>query len=193
MYSQCVSEKSAAQQRRFEAAMQELMAEKLFETVSISELCRKTGLSRKTFYRLYDTKADVVYAMIDHAIMDAATYVPDASVGAGGLHKFLAYWKSRKTFLDVLEKNRISALLQQQAIAHVLRESPEIVRCFSEGAPEMSRELVTFYISGLFCLVLDWHQRGFDRSIDELSEILMELMLTAPVKVSPKLIFYDTN
>lgn len=193
MYSQCVSEKSAAQQRRFEAAMQELMAEKLFETVSISELCRKTGLSRKTFYRLYDTKADVVYAMIDHAIMDASTYVPDASVGSGGLHKFLAYWKSQKAFLDVLQKNRISALLQQQAIVHVLRESPEIVRCFCEGAPEMSRELVTFYISGLFCLVLDWHHRDFDRSIDELASILMELLMTAPVKTPLRLSFYESN
>lgn len=193
MYSQCVSEKSAAQQRCFETAMLELMDEKLFESISISELCRKTGLSRKTFYRLYEAKADVVYAMIDHAIMDAASYVPNDSVSSGGLHKFLAYWKSQKTLLDVLQKNRISALLQQQAIAHVLRESPELVRCFSEGAPDMKRELVTFYISGLFCLVLDWHHRGFDRSIDELSAILMELMMTAPVKTPLNVNIYEAN
>lgn len=191
MYSQCVSEKSAAQQRRFEATMLELMNEKLFEETSISELCRRTGLSRKTFYRLYEAKGDVVYAMIDHAIMDAATYVPNDSVSPGGLHKFLAYWQSQKALLDALEKNRISALLQQQAIVHVLQESPEIVRCFSEGTQDMRRELITFYISGLFCLVLDWHHRGFDRSIDELADILMELMMTAPVKTPLQLNVYE--
>lgn len=182
MYARVVSEKSAAQQRRFEAALMELMEENLFENISISELCRRTGLSRKTFYRLYDAKADVVYAMIDHAIMDTDAFVPDASVGPGGMHHFLAYWKSRKQFLDVLAKNRISALLSQQAILLVLNEEPGIVNCFAAGSSDIRKELVTFCISGLFSLVLDWHKRGYDRSIDEMSRILMEVVMTAPVK-----------
>jgi AcrR family transcriptional regulator len=193
MYSQCVSEKSAAQQRLFEDALLELMAQKLFEEISISELCRKTGLSRKTFYRLYESKADVVYAMIDHAIMDAATFVPDESVGPGGMHNFLAYWKSQKKLLDVLAQNRISALLQQQAIVHILREAPEIVSCFTSGNPEMGREMVTFCVSGLFYLVLDWHERGFDRSIDEMSQILMKIVMTAPVKSPLAVNIYEKN
>jgi AcrR family transcriptional regulator len=182
MYRKCTSEKSAAQQRRFEAALMELMEEKLFENISISELCRVTGLSRKTFYRLYDAKSDVVYAMIDHAIMDTDAFVPDETVGEGGMHHFLGYWKSRKRFLDVLAKNRISALLSQQAILLVLEEEPMIVNCFSAGNSDIRRELVTFCISGLFSLVLDWHRRGYDRSIDEMSRILMEVVMTAPVK-----------
>ena len=182
MYARVVSEKSAAQQRKFEQALMELMEEKLFENISISELCRETGLSRKIFYRLYDAKADVVYAMIDHAIMDTGSFVPDASVGEGGMHHFLAYWKSRKRFLDVLAKNRISALLSQQAILLVLEEEPDIVNSFSAGNLDMKKEMVTFCISGLFALVLDWHKRGFDRSIDEMSRILMGVVMTAPVK-----------
>lgn len=181
MYSHCVSEKSAAQQRQFEAALQELMKERLFEEISISELCRYTGLSRKTFYRLYEAKADVVYAMIDHAILDAEGFVPDESVGPGGLHKFLAYWKSRKDLLDVLKKNRISALLPQQAVKHAMVEAPEIVRCFGADS-EYGREKMIFYVTALFALVQDWHNRDFDRSIDALSAMMMQLMTTPPVK-----------
>ena len=182
MYGQCASERSAAQQRMFEAAMLELMSQRLFENISVSELCRYTGLSRKTFYRLYETKADVVYAMIDHAIMDASSYVPDPSVGPGGLHRFLAYWRSRKDLLDVLKKNQISALLQQQTVIHVLNEVPELVHVFGADSSRNGRDLLVFYISGIFSLVLDWHGHGFDRSIDELAASLMELMMTPPVK-----------
>ena len=182
MYRKCTSEKSAAQQRQFEAALMELMEEKLFENISISELCRVTGLSRKTFYRLYEAKADVVYAMIDHAIMDTNTFVPDETVGEGGMHHFLAYWKSRKQLLDMLAKNQISVLLSQQAILLVLEEEPDIVNCFCAGSSDVRQEMVTFCISGLFSLLLDWHKRGFDRSIDEMSRILMEVVMTAPVK-----------
>jgi len=181
MYSRCISEKSAAQQRQFEAALLELMKDRLFEDISISELCRRTGLSRKTFYRLYEAKADVVYAMIDHAILDAEAFTPDESVGPGGLHRFLAYWKSRKELLDVLKKNRISALLPQQAVQHVMCEAPEIVRCFGADS-EYGREKMIFYVTALFALVQDWHNRDFDRSIDALSAMMMQLMTTPPVK-----------
>lgn len=182
MYSRCVSEKSAAQQRKFEAALLELMKDRLFEEISISELCRYTGLSRKTFYRLYEAKADVVYAMIDHALLDAGSFEPDETVGPGGLHRFLAYWKTRKELLDMMKKNRISALLSQQAVIHIMQESPEIARCFGADDSPFGRELIVFYISGLFSLVLDWAYRDFDHSIDEMSALIMQLLVNPPVK-----------
>jgi len=182
MYKRCVSEKSASQQRMFEAALLDMMKDRLFEEVSISELCRRAGLSRKTFYRLYDAKADVIYAMIDHAILDAQGFVPDESVGPGGLHKFLAYWKSKKDLLDMLQKNRISALLPQQAVIHIMHELPELVRCFGAEKSEYGKDTMIFYVSGLFSLVLEWAGRDFDRSIDEMAAIIMQLLITPPVK-----------
>ena len=182
MYTQCTSERSAVQQRKFEEVMLQMLKERLFEDISISELCRRTGLSRKTFYRLYEAKADVVYAMIDHAILDSEGFVPDDSVGPGGMHRFLAYWKSKKELLDVMRANRISSLLSQQMVIHIMNEAPEIVRCFGADDARDGRERVIFYVSGLFALVLDWHSRDFAESIDEMSGTLMRLMMTVPVK-----------
>lgn len=183
MYKHCASEKAAAQQRQFEAAFVELMGKQLFEDISISELCRITGLSRKTFYRLYDTKADLVYASIDHALLDAAAYIPDDTVGPGGVHKFLGYWKHRKDLLDALSNNRASTILSQQAVIHVMTEAPELMRTFGAENQDHGRDLMMFYITGIFSLVLDWHFRGYDRTIDELSKTIMELLTTTPVKM----------
>ena len=182
MYTQCTSEKAVAQQRAFENAMLQMLKDRLFEDISISELCRQTGLSRKTFYRLYQAKADVIYAMIDHAILDASSFVPDESVGPGGMHKFLAFWKSKRELLDILKTNRISALLSQQAVLHIMREAPGIVRCFGADDPQCGMERMKFYVTGLFALVLSWHDRDFAESIDEMSAMLMQLMTTPPVK-----------
>lgn len=182
MYSRCVSERSAAQQRRFEEAMLDLMKNRLAEEISISELCRHTGLSRKTFYRLYDGKADVLYAMIDHALLDAGTFEPDRKVGSGGLHKFLGYWKSRKELLNALEKNRISALLSQQSVIHIMNEAPAIAYCFGAEDSDNGRDTMIFYVTGLFSLVLDWAHRDFDRSIDEMAGLIMKLLTNPPVK-----------
>lgn len=181
MYNKCVTDKAAAQQRKFEAALLELMKDRLFEEISISELCRYTGLSRKTFYRLYETKADVVYAMIDHAIMDEATCEPDPSVGPGELHQFLAFWRSRKELLDVLQKNQISALLSQQALNIALQETPDRLELFGLEGNVNARDMMLFYLSGLFALVLDWHSSGFERSVDEVCDVMMELLSKIPI------------
>lgn len=182
MYKQCVSEKAAAQQRKFEEALLQIMKTVPFEHISISELCRQAGLSRKTFYRLYQTKGDVVYAMIDHAILDAEGYEPSPDVGQGGMHAFFGFWQSKKELLDVLAKNQISSLLSQQAVLHLMKEEPDIVRCFGADNPENRREKLLFYVSGLFALVLDWHNSGFWRSVDEMAKLAMELFMTPPVK-----------
>lgn len=182
MYRQCVSEKGAAQQKLFEDALLECMHTRLFEEVSISELCRITGLSRKTFYRLYESKADVIYSMIDRTILEKESFIPDPSVKPGGMHNFFAFWLTKRDLLDMMEKNRISALIQQQAVIHVLAESPEIVECFCPENTPYRREMITFYINGLFSLIWGWHQSGFARSVDEMAELGMTLMMTPPVK-----------
>ena len=186
MYKQCSSEKSAAQQRYFESVFLEMLQTIPYEEVFVSDLCKKAGLSRKTFYRLYDTKSDLVYAMIDHAIMDGESFVPDESVGPGGVHKFLAYWKHQKPLLDVLEKNKINALLAQQAMKHVMAESPEIRGAFGADNSVEGRDAMLFLLTGLFALVLDWHSKGYDRTIDELSASIMRFLTKPAVPYSEK-------
>ncbi len=144
-----------------------------------------TGLSRKVFYRLYDSKADVIYSLIDRTLLEMGSFAPDPSVKPGGMHRFFAFWLSKRELMDVLEKNRISALIQQQAVVHVMAESPEIVRCFCAENVEYAREMIMFYMSGLFALVWDWHQSGFVRTVDEMADVGMALLMSPPIKQKP--------
>ena len=131
MYSQCVSERSATQQRRFEAAMLELMKDRLFEEISISELCRYSGLSRKTFYRLYEAKADVIYGMIDHALLDFESFTENSLSGSGPaeqeMERMFSYWFHQRRLLDALQKSGLSGVLVNRAIGH-LQKSIEYIQ-----------------------------------------------------------------
>lgn len=182
MYAQCSSEKSALQQRKFEECMLNTLAKQDYDHISVSGLCRDTGLSRKIFYRLFENKADVIYAMVDHVITDETFYVPDESVGSGDLHRFFSYWKSQAYFLDVLQKNNISHLVTDRCITHIFRESPEVHHVFGTADSDNARETIIFYLSGLFTLVLDWHRHGFNHSIDEMAKLAMHLLSVPPIK-----------
>ena len=182
MYQPCSTEKSAMQQRKFEECMIDLMLENHYDNISVSELCRYSGMSRKIFYRLFETKADVIYATVDHRILDAAAYVPGEGETDGGLHRFFGYWRTQQKFLDALHKNNISTILAQRAILYTMKEAPDCRQMFGSRKEEDSWETMIFYLSGMFALVLDWHEHGFTRPIDELSELCMHLLTTPPIK-----------
>ena len=122
MYTLCTTEKTAQQQILFEKAFLQMMLEYHYDEITISELCRRAGLSRKIFYRLFEKKADILYSMIDRALMEVDYYTPEESVGSGELHRFFAYWRHKKDLLDALLKHQNSSLLTDRAIRFAMRE-----------------------------------------------------------------------
>ena len=182
MYTLCVTEKTAAQQRTFEQALLQMLTEVNYDDVTVSDLCRRAGLSRKTFYRLFERKSDVLYALIDQTLMDASSFVPDESVGPSELHRFFAYWKEQKVLLDVLQKHHNSTLLTDRAIRHILHEDSAYMHCFGADMGKFGGEIMVYYISGIFALVLAWHARNYDHSIDEMSQLLLDLLSNAAIK-----------
>ena len=182
MYRQCSSEKSALQQRKFEECIIDLLLQKNYDSISVTELCEKAGMSRKTFYRLFDNKADVIYALVDQRIIDQGSYVPPEGEKDGGLHRFFGFWRTQGKFLDALAAANISTLLSQRAILYTMKECPDCQHMFGSDENEYSWETIIFYLSGLFALVLNWHDHGFDRDIDALSDLAMYLLTTPPIK-----------
>ena len=49
MYTLCVTEKTVQQQERFEQVFLQMLLENYYDEITISDLCRRAGLSRKIF------------------------------------------------------------------------------------------------------------------------------------------------
>ena len=181
MYTLCATEKDAALQRQFEMSFLDLLLETSYDSIPVSEICRRAGCSRKVFYRLFQQKADVLDALIDHTLLDFENYAPEDSVGKGNLHRFFSYWKYHDRLLKALAAQQATGLLTERAIRHVLREDSLVLRTF--GAEDhFGRETVVFFLSGVFALVRDWQESGYRRSVEEMSDLLMGLLCTTPIK-----------
>ena len=182
MYTMCVTEKTAQQQALFEQVFLQMLLETDYDSITISDLCRRAELSRKIFYRLFERKADVLYSLIDHTLILSASFVPDPSVAPGEIHRFFAFWRTQQDLLDVLLKHEISGMLTDRAVRYVLKEENSIVHLFGADAGKFSFETMVYYITGIFSLVMTWHVQGYSHSLDEMSQLLMELLSTVPIK-----------
>lgn len=79
-------------------SMFELLKEKNFEDISITELCNKAELARKTFYRNFKSKEDVIKKSIDMMFREFSNEVHiDKDIEAEKLaYEYFKFWYRRK-------------------------------------------------------------------------------------------------
>ena len=56
MYNLCKTEQSALRQRQIEDTLLSEMAVRRYEGISVSDLCQKSAIPRKAFYRYFSSK-----------------------------------------------------------------------------------------------------------------------------------------
>ena len=52
----------------------------------------------------------------------------------------------------------------------------QVLLAIYPGLMDWDRDTQMFYIAGLFGMMLDWHVRGFDNSVEEISRSLLKLL-----------------
>lgn len=179
MYKHCNTEESAQRQRQLEQCLLDLMGERLLQQITISDICQKAGISRKSFYRYFDSKEDCLHALLDHVIMDGSTYfLPHANGEIADVSFYIQifeYWKQQTPLLDALVRNGQNMQPVQRIIRYILEEEPDYARYM--GIPEHSvLEHVVFTVSGIMGLVLAWHHEGCQKSPEQMGTLLYQMI-----------------
>jgi len=179
MYKHCATEESARRQRQLEQCLLELMLTENYDQITISHICDRAGISRKSFYRYFSSREGCLYALIDHAVFDGASYyLPNHNDDQSAqviYERFFRYWKEKHALLDALVRNNLSLVLVEQMLDYIIREEQEF-RIFFHERSEDIHEYNLFYIGGIMTLVLDWHRSGYQKSIPHMAKILSNLV-----------------
>lgn len=184
MYKRCVTEKGAVWQRTFEETLLNWMKDTPFDEISVRALCAETGISRKTFYRLFTSKEAVLCALIDSVYLDYVNY-KDPTIHAESeeiqeLQNFFSYWLMQKPLLDALHANQKTGLLIERSVDYIMSDDSHIRRFFGISNPNDCREYLMFYSSGIMSMVLSWHLSGYQKSIAEMADVFYTILTTPP-------------
>lgn len=192
MYKRCTTEKGASQQQILEKTLLSMMKEVPYDDISVRSLCQAADVSRRTFYRLFASKEDVLFALIDNTCLNYVYYVPDQALLVPGtnrnLQAFFLYWKTQGELLDALKSCQRRSLLVERALEYVLHDDFDTLRLLGAPGNCYAREITLFFVSGIISLILDWHEGGYDRSVPEMAELMQFLLTTPPVRapISPQ-------
>jgi len=167
-----------------EEGLLDMMQQQRYEEISVSDLCIKMNLPRKSFYRYFGSKEDALFGLLDHRLMGYETkYAGDQTASKRGitLHLtwFFEFWKTQKDLLDALERSGISGILVQRAIHNSRRA--EIFDNAPENYSREDMEMTTgFVVCGLMSIVLQWHHDGYRQTPREMAETTYK-MLSLPM------------
>ena len=174
MYKLCKTEQSAKRQRQIEDCLFEIMKEKRYEEITITELCEKMDMPRKAFYRYFDGKDDALAALIDHSMSEYVGFTVDRSGETkrsltSELEDYFRFWYQKRELLSVLDTSGLIGILIERTINYPVSDRILIAK-FLPNDDEVTRDRVfKFAFSGLVYTMINWYRSGFAVSTREMA------------------------
>ena len=187
MYKACKTKQSAERQRYIVNGLVEMLQSQRFSEVTVQSLCRQAQLPRKTFYRYFEGKEDVLDAMIDLATMDYESFCGPYRAGESRtsekeMERLFQFWLQHKNILDALQRSGMSGRLIERSmhLSYLEKVGYRLANHSGEAGPDTFRMTTYFSICGLYVLILDWHHRSCLETPGEMAHATYKL-LTEPL------------
>lgn len=165
MYKLCKTEQSTKRQREIEENLLTLLEIKHYESITITELCEKCGMPRKTFYRYFDSKDSALYALIDHTCQSYSGLAMEKSRKKRTLTEemtdFFVFWKEQKRLLDALAKSDLLPKILESSLNFPIKEFLSVSKFLPHETSWERTQIFKFAVGGLLILMIDWYKRGF--------------------------------
>lgn len=184
------TESTRRRQEEIEAALLQRMQLMPYQQITVTDLVKHLGISRKSFYYYFPGKEACFASLTDRMIRDAALYVSirltDEQDYLQVYRENLNFWISQKPFLDQVIQNNLSHIMLSRTMHHVRQEEKLVQTLLGTPFMESDEDILLFYINGQLGLLLHWCALGFPLSVEEMARKYLRLMhyplLTPPQK-----------
>lgn len=156
-------------------ALLKLMEKYSYEEITVKEIIYETDVTRKTFYRNFDSKDDVLNSYISSLLSDYKNRIlenPDCDV----IQVIFDECVKNKDFLQLLNKNHLLYLVLNELnklipVMHneSLDERNPFVRLFGEIKPDY---LISFNVGAIWNIVCRWIENGMIEPPEEIAALL---------------------
>lgn len=172
---------SAVRSRReITGALLKLMERYPYREISVKQIIFETDLVRRTFYRNFDSKDDVLNAVIDGVIREYTDELTDSQDDP--LVVIFDFADRNRKLLELLHRNGMLYLLLlrlDQVIPMISRQTDDrnpFMRLMKGLDPDY---IIAFNIGAIWNIIFKWVDRGMidppDKVRDTISEYIMRL------------------
>lgn len=155
-------------------ALLNLMEQKDFDDISISEIVKKAGVGRATFYRNFNSKEDVINYYFLNATNEFTEIKPRPSCGDDDYYKLtlgiIKFLKDNTEMLNVIIKSHLEILL----LNHINEQMVKFFDCENKSTNPI---LPYAYAGCVYNVSIEWVRSGCVESIESVAEALFIAVL----------------
>lgn len=158
----------------FVQALEALVEEKGYDTITVTDICKRADLDRRTFYRSFTGKEDLLMEVMARARRTCLDMYAQAAPHTRytAIRTFFAFFSQRMTFIRGMEAGSAQGVLFR-----VFEEVSRVV--FEEMLgqdPQMDAYLLTYQIGGFWNVLRTWIAGGAKASPEEMADTMVRFM-----------------
>lgn len=160
-----------------------LLETKTLDRISVTELCRESGINRATFYNHYNSPQELL-ASIEGKIVDDIRTMITPSVSSADIVTIVEaicayFFENART---VLTLHACGADEQITAVLYEFNRNYQLIRLndkFARYAPRARQEglhlITTFFYTGCYHLILEWLAKDINATPKEIATLMVLL------------------
>lgn len=156
-------------------ALIELMHEKPYKKITITEICNRAELARETFYRNFSSKEAIIKYCLEEKFQDFVKKIRDRKENINaysvGLEIF-NHWKKEKDFLWLLIENNLVNLIIDQLSKEFQSIGDFIIR--KDETDEARYYIMSIYSGAYTNVLVKWILRDCQEPPEEMVRIMYE-------------------
>jgi AcrR family transcriptional regulator len=161
----------ARSKSRIVEALLQLMEEKQFSDITISEICDRAGVGRPTYYRHYNSKDDIILGELDRIYFNflesVVSQYGESPPPQEVITEVFEYWRQNRRINELLIKHNLNGLLSAALERHFgrLREH----KIFTMRMDPYLSELI---VGGIPLVLIQWVKKGMQESSEEMASTI---------------------
>ena len=178
MYKICKTESTTKRQIEVETALYELLKKKDFEDITVTELCATVNMPRKTFYRYFDEKEDVINSLLDRIVLQYGSFFNENKNRnyKNELEDFYRFWYDKKELLDIICKNRLMINLFECASRFPINDIISVSKYLPDETEWARKKIFEYTVFALLFNVISWYKEGYKSDISDMVDITSRIL-----------------
>lgn len=160
-------------------ALMILMEQKNFKEITITEMAKKAGVSRMSFYRNYNAMEDIIICYLDELLQEYSNQILDfGSIdNYESICLYFSYFRKHEKLMTNLINSNLTNLLLDRCIKLFNTLCKESV-CSKSFSPINKSYVVEFIAGGLYTLLIKWAKNGMKESDEDMATLVCNIINT---------------
>lgn len=178
MYKDCKNQRSLQRSHHIAQCLLDMMERQSFSQITVSSLCDLARIPRKSFYRYFDTKDDVFHLIVDTLLGECISFCQMSNrepipVTQERLELCFHFWLEHRSVLDAICRSQLQPILMIRTLQYydvTLGTSYALTNATDSQMQNL------FCITGLFSIIFQWHNSGYDRTPAQMAQLALKLL-----------------